>query len=98
MTRQLEQGREDKTSRQTKAAYRALKGGLHNALERSGYVLVGFSYKDRGYDELLVLKVLKGPDSLVCFVGADSLAGLFVKALRMAEQGKLVFREDKYRS
>lgn len=96
MTRQLEQKGEDRAARRNTAALRAIKGGLASTLSRSGYDLRGFSYKDRGYDHLLVLKCDRAGDPRVAFVGADSLAGTFVKAMRLADRGKLVFRADQY--
>lgn len=96
MTRQLEQSGEDRASRRNAAALRALRGGLTSTLGRAGYTLQGFSYKDRGYDHLIVLRCEFKGAPMVAFVGADSLAGTLVKAMRLAERGKLVFRADRY--
>jgi hypothetical protein len=96
MSRQLEQDGEEKRERERHAATKALHGGLAQAVARSGAEFVGFSYKDRGYDHLVVIKVRLAGRSQVAFVGADSLPGTLVKAMRLAARDKLVYREDKY--
>ncbi|GAH44249.1 unnamed protein product [marine sediment metagenome] len=67
-------------------------------MANAGGVLLGFAFKDRGHDTLMVLKADMGGESQVAFVGAEDLGSLFIKAVKLANAGKLVWKEDAYRT
>jgi hypothetical protein len=96
MSRQLEQIREDRQSRKDKALLLAVEGGLNDAIERSGGMLGGFSVKLNGGDCLLILKADFPAGSQISFVGANDFSEAIIKAVRLGNQDKLVWKADKY--
>lgn len=96
MSRQLEQADEQRNSRRHRAIVVAVEYGLFDAVERSGGVLQGFAFKNRGSDCLLVLKAVLAGKKQVAFVGSDDLAGCLIKAVKLGNSDKLRWRDDRY--
>lgn len=96
MTRQTEQTLEDKKTRSRAAAGHALDLGIPSTLERQGIELTGLTLKYRGYDVLLILKVIRDDQPQVTFVGSDSAINCLTKAVREAVAGRLTWRADRY--
>jgi hypothetical protein len=96
MSRQLEQAAEDRTSRRRKEILIAVEFGLVEAIERSGAVMTGFAFKNRGSDCILVLKGHLAGKHQVAFVGSDDLGGCLIKAVRLGNGDQLRWRDDKY--
>jgi hypothetical protein len=97
MSRQLEQGLEDKEARRRLRLVAAVCGGLDAAVQSDGRELVGFSAKLDTGDCLLTLRSDNGTGAQVCFVGAEDLASAILKAEREAKAGTLRWRADRYR-
>lgn len=96
MTRLAEQDLEDGRTRSRAAAGHALELGLPSTLERQGIELTGLTLKYRGYDVLLIIKVLREGTPQVCFVGSDSAVNCLNKSVREAVAGRLHWRADRY--
>ena len=96
MSRQLEQVLEDRNAGRRKEIIIAVEYGLVQAVERSGAILTGFTFKDRGSDCILVLKAVLAGRSQVAFVGSDDLGGCLVKAVRLGNSDKLNWQADQY--
>lgn len=96
MSRQLEQASESRAAKRKIEILIAVEYGLEAAVERSGAVLSGFAFKNRGSDCLLVVKGVLAGEQQVAFVGADDLGSCLVKAVRLGNGDKLRWRPDKY--
>ncbi len=96
MSRQLEQRMEDRNSNERKKLLLAVYGGLDSAVSQAGGNLTGLTIKFSGVDCLLVVKARFPAGPVVAFVGADDLAGCFIKATREAGSDALRWRADKY--
>lgn len=97
MSRQLELVQEERTKKTHKALVRAVEFELQSAVALTGGVLTGFSVKIDEWQTLITLKAIVDDVPSVSFVGADSLTGCFLKAVREARSDKLAWREDKWR-
>lgn len=96
MTRQLEQGSEDRASRRFKQLGRSLDGGLVDAVARAGGILRGFSARLGPYETLITLRAEFPGGAMVAFVGSSSLIEALLKADRDARGDKLRWRPDQY--
>ena len=96
MSRQLEQVAEDRSARRRQEIVIAVEYGLAAAVERSGGILTGFTFKDRGSDCIMVVKAILAGRAQVAFVGSDDLGGCLVKAVRLGNSDKLNWRADQY--
>lgn len=96
MSRQLEQVREEKQKKLDAAVLLSLEGGLVEAVGRAGGDLVGIAIHWRGDGWLAIVKVELAGRRQIAFVGAETLAKLFVKITREANRDKLSWRDDKY--
>lgn len=97
MSRQLDQAQEERTARANKALVRAVDFELQSAVALTGGVLTGFAVKIDDWQTLVTLKALVNDVPSVAFVGADSLKGCLLKAVREARSDKLSWRADKWR-
>lgn len=84
------------SERKLVAVYRALDFELAGSIEAGGSILIGFSAKMSAWDCLLTIRAIQGGDRVVCFIGSDSLANCFLKAVRDAQQDMLRWRPDKF--
>lgn len=98
LMKSLEVGLEERATSQRKleAVYRALEFELAGSVEAGGSILIGLSAKMSAWDCLLTLRAVQGGDKVVCFVGSDSLANCFLKAVRDAQQDMLRWKPDQY--
>lgn len=97
MSRQLDQVQEERTARAHKALIRAIEFELQSSVALTGGVLTGFAVKIDDWQTLVTLKAVVDDVPSVAFVGADSLMGCILKAVREAKGGKLSWRADKWR-
>lgn len=98
MTRQFDIEQEERQARRDSALIRAVEFELIGALSHQGAALNGFSVKFRGYDCLLVLRCHLEDTNQVAFVSADTLSGCLIKAVKMALNDGLRWKEDSYPS
>lgn len=96
MSRQLEQVAEDRSARRHQEIVIAVEYGLAAAVERSGGILTGFTIKYRVPDCIMVVKAVLAGRPQVAFVGSDDLGGCLVKAVRLGNSDKLIWRADQY--
>lgn len=96
MTRQLEQGREERQKKRDLALIVALEYGLVQDIGRAGGVLLGFSVKISPEDVLMTVKVELAGKRQIAFVGAATLPDVVLKACRDGRRDKLRWRADKY--
>lgn len=96
MTRQFDIKSEEKIASRQAALVRAVEFELIGSLSHGGAALNGFSVKLRGYDCLLVLRAHVDDMNQVAFVSADDLGGCLIKAVRMALNDGLRWKEDAY--
>lgn len=69
---------------------------LVNQLEQRGFYYRGESVKDQGWSTLLVVKVAHEGTPLVVFVTERTPTDCRRAFLRMMDEGRLEFREDKF--
>lgn len=96
MSRQLDIVREEKQARRDQAVLLALEGGLEEAIEYAGALLLGFSVALRGEDCLITLRVDLSGRKQIAFIGAADLPGCLLKAVREARADRLVWKDCKY--
>lgn len=96
MTRQLEQIQEQRQAKSDRQLVAAVEFDLVGSVAHTGGVLQGFSVKLEDEDCLLILRATVAGRSQVSFVGSDSLANAFRKAVREAKRDRLKWKEDKY--
>lgn len=96
MTRQLEQQMEERTKKRHAQVVKAVEYALEGAITRSGGEYLGFAYKHRQNDALLVIKAIFPAGPMVAFCGSEDLVGCLIKAVIQGNQDKLVWRQDKY--
>lgn len=96
MSRQLEQELESTARRKQIRLAHAVDFGLERAVQQKGRLFYGLTFRHRPADALIVLKSTVGGVREVAFVGAVSLSEALLKAVRLAEAGKLGWREDKF--
>lgn len=96
MSNQVEIGEMLVSSRKLEAVYRALDFELAGSIEAGGSILIGLSAKMSAWDCLLTIRAVQGGERVVCFVGSDSLANCFLKAVRDAQNDMLRWRADKF--
>lgn len=86
------------TSRRALALERALDHELPGSIEMGGSILIGLSIKYSVGDVLLTIRAINGKDSVVAFVGSDSLTNCVLKAVRDAQNDRLRWKADRYAS
>jgi hypothetical protein len=96
MSRQLEQGLEEKRRKRNKAIVAAVEYSLIEAVARSGAILEGFSVKLGPMGTLLTLRVQLAGRRQVAFVGGEDLGSCLIKAARLAGLDKLDYRASKF--
>ena len=96
MSRQLELDKEVRVAKKNQAIVNALEYGLPGALETQGIQLLGIAIKYDAYNCLMTIKADVGNTRSVCFVGSDSIANCFLKAVSDARNDALHWRPDKY--
>lgn len=96
MSRQLEQGGEDRQKRQDSALVRAIQFELQGTVAHNGYELLGFSVRLDEWETLITLRAMTDGGRVVAFVGGETLAGAIVKAVREGKRDKLKWRPDKW--
>ena len=96
MSRQLEAVAEERNQRRQKNIIEAVEYSLEEAITHAGGVLLGFAFKDRGSDCLLVIKADVSGRSMVAFVGGENLGSLLIKAVRLGGADRLVWKADEY--
>jgi len=98
MSRQLEQLQEERTRKRHSALLIAVEYGLQGAVEHSGGEYLGFAYRHRGGEALLIIKAVFPAGRQVAFVGAEDLGGALVKATKLGQQDRLRWKADKWNS
>ena len=96
MTRQLEQGMEDKSRNRAIRLARTLDQGLSDAVERAGGELLGLSVRYGEFDVLMTVKAVFPGGQMVAFVGAGSMGDCFLKAEREGKQDQLRWKPDRW--
>lgn len=96
MTRQLEQGSEDRDRAKMVRLMAACDGALMAAVEHSGGILLGMSVKFEAYESLVTLRAEFPGGRMVAFVGGDSLASCLLKVVREGRRDGLKWRHDRY--
>lgn len=96
MSRQFDQFIEERQSKANMKLVAAIEFDLVKAVSHAGGILNGYSVRCNTKDSLLTLRVTLAGREQVCFVGAESAAAAFRKAVRDAYQDKLVWRADRY--
>lgn len=97
MSRQLDLEREQRETLRRTELVKCLEFGLVGALSAQGIDLQGVAIKYDPFNCLLTLKVDRNGDSLVAFVGSDTIINCFLKAQSEALRQGLHWREDKYK-
>jgi len=88
--------RESRQERLEHALVRAIVRDLEHAFEDAQTPLTGFGVKISGWDYLLTLRALVKDVPSIAFIGADTLAALFPKAVRECRAGRVRWRADKF--
>ncbi len=96
MSSQDEIPRAGHDARRNLLLYRALTGSLASAIERGGGLLCGMSVKINGYDCLVTLRAEFPGGAQVAFIGGETPAGCFLKAMREAKSETLRWKADRY--
>lgn len=96
MSRQLEQGIEERAARRDKRVLSAIHGGLEAGVARAGGQLGGFSVKLSEYDCLLTLRAEFPGGAMVAFVGGADLPDVLIKGSRAARSDGLRWKKDKW--
>lgn len=96
MTRQLEQGLEEREAKRRDALVYALDRGISDALELQGIELLGIAFKHDAYSCLMTIKASIGGERQVCFVGSDTIVNSILKAAGDARADALHWRTDKF--
>lgn len=96
MSRQLDAGIEGRARKRYDALVRALEFELVDELQTGGADLYGFSVKIDDWQCLITLRAFVDGVACVSFVGADNLAGVFVKSAQLAKKGELRWKVDRF--
>lgn len=94
---QVEKYAEAQFTKQKRAVFLAVFGGLASGVQRAGGELTGFSVKFNEHDTFMTLRADFPAGGMVAFVGSDDLAGCLVKAHREAKSDALRWKDDKWR-
>lgn len=96
MPNQLEMFQAEKARRREDALIRAMEYELNDSIGQSGVELLGFSVRLKDSECLLTIRGNNGDGCQVSFVGAVDMIECVLKAVRDANSGRLIWREDKY--
>lgn len=96
MTRHLDAQVEERQAKQDLALLKAVHFELQGTVAHNGYELLGFSVRLDEWETLITLRAMGEGERLVAFVGAETLAMAFTKAVREGKRDKLVWRVDKW--
>lgn len=84
-------------NKRNKTVIKALDSMLFDELEFDGITLQGFAMKFDAYQCLMTLKAIKNGNAEVAFVGSDTASNCILKALSMASDRRLRWREDRWK-
>lgn len=90
-------GSEKKAPRRAVKLEEVLTHGLSGTIAYQGGELTGFSMKVGNVDFLLTLRAHFPAGHLISWVGASSMVEVFLKAERLAAEGRMEWHGDKYR-
>lgn len=96
MSRQLEQGWEDRSKRERDRVLAAVYGGVYDSVGYAGGELCGFSVKMSSYDCLMTLRAAFPGGQMVAFVGGVDLPDVLQKAVREGRNDGLRWKPDKW--
>lgn len=96
MTTQLDKVIEARQTARHDALVRAIEYDLQGSVAHSGGELKGFNVIIGEEESLVVLKGLVGGVLQVAFVGSETIASAICKAVTMAKQDRLRWKEDKW--
>lgn len=96
MSRQLEQHWEEARKKRDLGIVAAVEFGLVAAVERSGAEFYGFAARVNPSECLLTIKVSLAGRRQVAFVGSDTLGSALLKAVRLGNTDKLIYKDDMY--
>ena len=96
MSRQLEQGREERQKREDNSVLLACESGLAAAVSRAGGELTGLGVRYSTMDVLITIKAVFPAGPQICFVGGETIGKALVKGMREAYLDRLKWRPDKY--
>jgi len=96
MSRQLEQEHEDRQASKNMRLAHALDYGLEELIRSEGGDLRGFTVKTEPGDCFIVLKAKFGAGMQVSFVWSDTVTNCVLKCVKMAKNGRLGWREDRF--
>lgn len=96
MSKQKEIIRRKKTDARAHALVSALDTQLSEVLELYGVTLLGIALRFGQWESLITLKADIGGVRSVAFTGSDTPSRAILKALSMAQNDSLRWREDRY--
>lgn len=84
-------------SRRAKKLEEVLDHGLAGSIAYQGGELTGFSMKIGNVDYLVTLRAYFPAGHRISWVGAESMTEVILKAERLAAEGGLQWKEDRYK-
>ena len=96
MSRQLEQGLEERTQKRNTNLIRAIEFELEGSIAHSGGILNGFSVKYYEEDVVLTLRATLPAGRRIAHIGSETLADVLIKATRLAYSDALKWKADKW--